>query len=519
MRNLFFLVGLFLSTTLFADQTFVNESAILEEVYYGVPISVEIIEHDVPTDYFLSVGSGTIWEQISGIGEWGDSRRYESWAPSFLASSLKLGIHTGLRNSGTFSTLPTDESDVTFDILGASATFEVLDEIWWDDVFYLGWNLDRTTVPDELILEYREASGTWTLLDTISTDYEGISIHNEIIDEDVEWRLTYIGNAYGYEIARTESEYLDYDFEIINQDYIESRVWGDNQIITIEYEKARLSEYTYVLVYLDDEVIDTLFQTDYSSTYMTENDFDGTIELDYVAENGDELATLEISSKNKYFEVSPLTDEEYTVNSNIPFHWSYSDDWDLVETYVKRNSSTTYTTINEDWELARQYNYAVLESDTTLTFMFIVTDGVTEIVREVGPVSIGEHCREDELLREIVILNEEIATLTEIIDSLENREPEYIMVTIIKDVPTGVEDELEIEVNKLTTLVTNGDYIYYPKSGVTHVYIISLTGQIVYEKSGTAIETDISTSELSSGVYILLGISEDNEYDTYKFIK
>jgi len=508
MRNLFFLVGLFLSTTLFADQTFVNESAILEEVYYGVPITLEIVEHDFPTDFYVSMGSGTIWEQVSSTYSWGDSRRYYASTPTILASSLKLGIHTGDRNSGTFSVLPTDESDATFTIQAASATFDDLDEIWWDDEFYLSWELDETTTPDRLILQYREMSSTWTTLDTISSSTKGVTLHNEFADEMTSFRLTYIGNAYGYTIGSTIADFLDPEFSVTNVDEIESVTWGDNQTITLKYEKERLSEYTYVLVMENGEAIDTIWVDDYESTYTTENNYNGSVTLYFVTEWGDTLDSVEIESRNKWFEVSPLTDEAYTVNSNIPFHWSYSDDYELVESYIAKNGSSTYATINADWELSRQYNYAVIEADTTLKFMFIVTDGVTEIVREVGPIIIQGHCRENELLVEIDRLND-------IIDSLENQEPTRILVTLFKDVPTGVDDEVETEINPLSELHVNQGYIYY-NNNASHMYIVNLTGQVVYERSGVEVERDIDVGDFSPGLYVLVAI-EDDEYTFLKF--
>lgn len=509
MKKLLVAILLMIAISAKADQTFVNESAILEEVYYGVPITVEIVEHDFPTDYYVSIGSGTYWEQVSSTFEWGDSRRFYAFTPTFFTSDVRLGIHIGDRNSGTFSTLPTDSSDAAFEVQGATATFTGLDGIWWDDIFYIEWKLDETKVPDRLILQYREDSSTWTTLDTINSNISGITLHNEVIDEDCFFRLTYIGDGYGYTLGSTFVEWVDYEFEITNKSEIESKVWGDNQTIVIEYEKDYFSEYTYILVMNNNEVIDTIYYNEYSTTYTTENNFEGTKILYFITEHGDTLDILGIESKNKWFEVSPLTDEEYTVNSNIPFHWSYSNDYELVESYVAKNSSSTYSQINADWELARQYNYAVLQADTTLKFLFIVTDGVTEITRELGPITIHGHCRESELLAEIDVLNG-------IIDSLENQEPIRILTTIYKDVPTGIETEEEVTINDLNNLVVNQGWIYY-NSNASHIFIVNLLGQVIYEKSGIEVEKDIDVSSYDQGLYVLIAI-EDDEVSYFKFI-
>ena len=88
MKKIFFWLTAFLisSSVMFADQTFVSESAILENVYYSVPVDVTVQESNSRTDFYVSVGRGTCWEQFSTEYDWGDFNPANTikWTPTEL---------------------------------------------------------------------------------------------------------------------------------------------------------------------------------------------------------------------------------------------------------------------------------------------------------------------------------------------------------------------------------------------------------------------------------------------------
>ena len=338
---------------MFADQTFVSESAILENVYYSVPVDVTVQESNSPTDFYVSVGSGTFWEQFSTEYDWGDFNPANTirWTPTELYNGVYLGIHTGVRNSGTFTAQPTDLSDVAIVVQTGSVTLTGPEEVWYDDIFYYSWVADRSTLPEELIFEYNSGSG-WVALDTLSIQtINGVTVHNEFAHTDYSVRLTYLGSAYGVTLSEWSSTFNPYSFEITNRDYIENTLFDDGEAITIEYAKERLSEYTHVTAKVDGRVIDIIEYNEVYTLFTTPLKADAVTIISFYDEEGIFITDITIESNHKFFEVSPLTDEEYSVNDVIPFVWSYSDHFDLVSTSVLRNSNTIgHEIINSDWE-------------------------------------------------------------------------------------------------------------------------------------------------------------------------
>ena len=509
MKN-FLLTIFLLSTTIgLSDQTFVNESAILEEVYYGVPIDIEIVSHDVPTDFYVSLSSGTTWQQISSTWSWfsgGNSGRTFTWTPTFLASSLELGIHTGLRNSGTFSTSPTDISDEVFDVQASSITFNELPNIWYKDVFYLAWESNKNELPEYLELQYKFTSGTWVTIDTISSKLNGISYSNDNIKEDVEFRLTYLGNERGYNLGSVSSTYLEQSLVITNKSDIESVIWGDNQNITIEFDTERVSEYTYLTLSDGNNTLRTISHLENSITYTTADDFTGLTSLYFLNEDGDILDSVNIESRNKYFEISPLTGDNYFIGETIPFVWSFSDDYDLVKVEININS-TSYTQYHNDWELVRNYNYSVRQGTEDISFRFTVNDGVTQIINEIGPIQIGNLCKAD-------FYRAKADSLQYVID---NFEPEYIFSLIIRDIATNIEIEDEITVNSIGYAQIINDQIVIDSDNITHLYIVNNLGEIVYSKEEIYVHSNISVDVLNNGLFIIVYL--ENNLDVPKYLK
>lgn len=532
MKKLFFtLITLLLSYSVaFADQTFISESAVLGDVYYSVPINVTIQESNDPTDFYVSVGSGTLWEQFTTEYDWGDFNPATTveWTPEELYDGVYLGIHAGVRNSGTFPVLPTDLSDVAITVQTGSITITGPEEVWYDDIFYYSWKLDESTLPDRLIFQYDSGSG-WETIDTLSIkEISEITLHNEFTHDDYRVRLTYLGDAYGYTLTEWESEFVPYSFEITNRDEIEETIYDDDEVVTIEYTKERLSEFTYVTARIDGVIVDSIGTNKFSTTITTPSkEEEATTVVEFYDEEGEFITDIEIYSEHKYFEISPLTDEEYSVDEVIPFYWSYSDHFELVSACVERNSSTICEVLNSDWELDRSYNYSVVESDTTLQFYFEVTDGYTTIKQTTRLVTVGGHCREAELQatigeleREITELRGTISILRAKVDSLEifisEIEPDYLFVTLIKDVPNDIEKEYTSKYSNLPTLQIIDGKADMTIDNLTHVYIVDTIGR-TYD----AIWDDryLYTDELQENSYFVVAIDATGDVYTFKFVK
>lgn len=529
MKKLFLMLFILLPISAFADQTFDQESGVLEEVYYNVPFEVTITEQNSPTDFYVSVGSGTTWEVVSSTYGWGDFNPATTVEITLdeLYSDVNLGIHTGARNSVTFSVLPTDLSDETFDVNTGSVSFSRgPSAVWYDDIFYYEWDADLSTLPKELLLQYDNGSG-WEDLEVIDiTKTNGITIHNEFSFDDYSVRLTYVD--LDYTLAEWSSTYNEYSFEIVNREEIEDKLWDDEDLVEIRYAKERLSEYTYVLAMVDGEVIDTIFYGEEFGTFITPSKVDTETTIEYYTEWGEYITDITIESEHKFFEVSPLTDEEYDVSETIPFTWSYSDHFELVTTAVLRNSNTMGSEVlNSDWELTRAYNYSVVEADSTLLFYFTVTDGHTTITRETRLVTVGGRCREaeleatiGELEREISDLRGTISILRAKVDSLEifisEIEPDYVFVTLIKDVPNGVEEEYTRTYSTLPTLQIIDGKADMAVDNLTHVYIVDTIGR-TYDAiwGGRYLYTD----ELQENAYFVVAIDAVGDVYTFKFVK
>lgn len=532
MKKMFFWLMTFLISisVMFADQTFISESAILENVYYSVPVDVTIQESNTPTDFYVSVGSGTFWQQFSTEFDWGDFNPATTvrWTPTELYNGVYLGIHTGVRNSGTFTELPTDLSDVAITVKTGSMTITGPEEVWYDDIFYYSWDAVKTTLPEELIFQYNAGSG-WITLDTIAIQTtNGITLHNEFAHSDYSVRFTYLGSAYGFTLAEWFSTFNNYSFEITNRNEIESTLYDDGEVVVIEYAKERLSEYTYVTAEVDGKVIDIIEYNENTTLFTTPLKKDASTVIYFYDEEGNYITDITINSNHKFFEVSPLTDEEYSVNDVIPFVWSYSDHFELVSTSVLRNSNTIgFEVINSDWKLTRAYNYAVIEADTTLIFRFTVSDGHTTIIRDTRMVTAVGHCKAGELQIIIDSLEIQLAESKKIIESLSTKvdslkiyiseiSPDIIYVTLIKDLPNRVEIEKEFLYSKTTTLTISNDVCDMGIYNLEYVYIIDTTGK-KYEAIWS--QSLLYTDTLISGAYFIIAIDSNGKIWTFKFIK
>lgn len=532
MKKMFLWLTAFLisMSVMFADQTFISESAILEDVYYGVPVNVTIVETNNPTDFYVSVGSGTFWEQFSKVYNWGDFNPSTTitWTPDQLYNGVYLGIHTGVRNSGTFTTTPTDLSDVSIVVQTGSMTITGPEEVWYDDMFHYSWIADISTLPNELILEYNAGLG-WVTLDTVSIkDNDGITIHNTFTKSDYSVRFTYLGSAYGVTLSEWSSTFNPYSFEITNRNVIENTLYDDDEVVVLEYTKQRLSEYTFVVAKINNVPIDTIQYNENSTSFTTPFKQDAITVISFYDEEDVFITDITIESNHKFFEVSYLTDEEYSVNDVIPFVWSYSKHFNLVSTSIHRNSNTIgYETLNSDWELARPYNYAVVEYDTTIIFKFIVTDVFTTIIKETRLIDIVGHCKEgelqviiDELEKELDSSKTLINSLITKVDSLEiyisEIEPDYVFVTLIKDDINSVEQRFNFTYSKTESVTIINDKIDLGVVNLEHVYVVDVTGK-QYDIQWD--QTFVYTANLMSGAYFIVAIDRLGEIWTFKFVK
>lgn len=522
------LLLVFTNSNLFSEQSFSQVSANTKNVYYGVATSMTIVETGTPTDFHISVGSGTIWNQISNTFGWGQDFSPSgtfSWTPDTVLTSVAFGLNTGERNSGTFSTLPTDTSDVNFDVLRSSITFSEMSEIWYDDIFYFEWDADYTTLPKNLVFQYREIpSGTWTTIDTFNITSGAITFHNEHIMSDVKFRFTYEGSEFGYPIGETETiTYVEPSLMITNKSEITNKVWDDDTSITMTLESERLSDYYNLSVYKVTQTglskIGEISKNDSTFIYQTAFEFTGNTTLQIKTPWGLMLDEVTFQVKHKYFELSPL-DVTYSVNDVVEFYWSYSDNFMLSKIEVERNSNTMYDVLNANWNLATgEYTYPIKDTDTSFTFKFTVADDYDTLIVYTNPVFITEHCKSDSLKK---IIEEQIAYIDSLETMIENYEPEYIyyLVSIIKDIPNSVEFDDTTGVTDIEQLTVVDGRVELSAGIITHLYVADVNGNIMYENINMAwYEGFINVSNYSTGVYFIVAFDEsDLKPMYYKFI-
>jgi len=506
---------LVIATNVNAEQTFEQQTANKSEYFYDVEYQLEVIETNTPTDFYISeldVASNT-WTKISNTFGWGNSNTISvEYIPDRLISNGKLGIHTGNRNSGTFSILPTDVTDVDINVIYASGTFNNIDTIWYDDIFYLTWDIDISTVPSRLELQYKLASGTWTGLGDVDVASKTIAVHNEFAMQDVKFRLAYDG--INYAIAKTQNAtFVNAELYVINKNEVELSTYKDGQKVQLLINSNRISEYTHIVVYKDGVEYGIIPYNQSVYEYTTSIGIDETILLEFYTEWGYKLNEVTIKSQYKWFEVGPIG-SIYKVTDVIEFAWAYSTNFRYVYVYVQRNSSETFTKINTNWQLQTNYKYTVNPMDSTLKFKFVTDDVYTELNVETGLVTIIDECKEDSLYKVI----DDMAI---VIDSLKSVKPDTvnILVTLIKDIPLSVEieDKNNIQDISVYSSISNGIITIDNPRTVSHLYIANYIGQVVYEVSGNSVQPTIDISGYNSGMYFMIIIEFDGTTSVYKF--
>jgi len=508
---------LILNNSLTADQTFEQETANKKTYYYGVTYQLEMVETGTPTDFYVSeldIQSDT-WTPISSTFGWGnfDPSIIVEYTPTSTFTNGYLGIHTGTRNSGTFSVVPTDVTDVSVEVIYSTATFTEIESIWYNDVFNLYWTSNTSTLPKKVNLEYKTLSSTsWTVLGDIDVHNGTIGVHNEFAKEDVKFRLAYIG--VDYSIAETDYiAFLYPSMTITNKQEVESYVFKDGDAITINFETERVTEYMDIDVYVNGALVSKIPFDSKSYTYTSQLNTDEIVSIEFYTEMGF-LGDVVIISEDKWFEVGPVG-SEYKVMDKIDITWSYSKHFKYVDTYIKINSETEYTKLNNKWTITSPYSYVVKDKDSTLQFKFVTTDEYTTLIEETDLVYIIEDCKQDSLELLVKELNLKI-------DSLSNVEPTIIeiLTVLIKDIPLDVEDESDYYVDGIEIINITDDNLYLDNSKIySHVYISNYTGNVVYNESGTGITDNIDISNMSSGVYFLITIDFNGFVKVFKFTK
>lgn len=524
MKRILIAILILLNTSfLFSDQTFESISATPNNIFYGVPVQIKIVEHNLPTDFYISIGNGSTWTQLSNTFGWGNEFSPSgtfNWTPDSIYNNVHFGIHTGNRNSETFTSLPTDFSDNTFTINRSSITFNPIDSIWLNDVFYISWNSNESELPENILLEYKlNSSNSWTEIGNIKKSDNSINFSNYNINEDVTFRLTYYGSEYGYELGSVSSTFYPSILNIVNQQEIENNIWGDNQEIEINLEKINISEYNFIKVYIDNILIDSIEYNRNSLTYTTSKNKDEHKILEFYDKSGNLLNALNIYSENKYFEISPLNNANYKQYEIVEFNWSYSNHFDKVKVELIRNSSTISEILHYNWNLTDKYNYRIQENDTNLTFKFFVDDNITFYDKDVSDIKIVDHCKENELYYIIDSLLIDISKLNGLVDSLSNIENDTIIISIIKDIPLNVEDEKLYSLKEMENLQVINNTIQIPNDNISHIMIYNILGQIVLEQSGIEINNPINIENLDSGIFVLYLFDFSNNVHIYRFLK
>jgi hypothetical protein len=142
-------------------------------------------------------------------------------------------------------------------------------------------------------------------------------------------------------------------------------------------------------------------------------------------------------------------------------------------------------------------------------------------------VTIVGHCREsafqliiDSLENELSKAGGIIDSLSTVVDSLEtvisNIEPDYILVTLIKDVPNNVEIEKEFLYSNIETLTIINNQGDMGVTGLSYVYIVDTTGK---QLDAIWARNFLYTDNLNSGAYFVIAIDENDKIWTFKFIK
>lgn len=504
-----------------AEQTLTQISASENSIYYGVPLELTVVEHGTPTDYYVSVLNSGTWTSISNTFGWGESSPFKiiSWTPSELLTSAKFGIHTGSRNSGTFTSLPTDESDFSFDVQTSSMTLTLIeDNIWFEDLFNFTYTGNLSTLPSRIRFQYKESSSlTWTTLDTLNTSGAGIALFNNIISEDVNFRLTYLGTESEFTLAETGNiTFLSPSMTITNKEELENSIFDDVQNYTVYFETERISEYTKIIVKVASEQGDlgtyTLEHNVTSISLWTPETITSSTTLTFETSYGAFLGEVIINSKNKIFELRPINNI-YQIGSTIEFDWTVTNSFDYTRVEVIKNSGTFSTILNQTWDLNKKYSYEVLKSDTTLQFTFVVDDGVTQLTRTTEKIKIENFCRDEDLLTKIEELNSTIDSLELVIWELETAPEDTIYVVLIKDPSLDVEDEYIVDLKVTETLPVIGGRISLPVFS-EYVYFVDVTGSVVSQYN---MIQEVPVSHLSAGLYILSSVNS-HEVRFYKFI-
>lgn len=519
-----------MTSTLFSEQTFNQVSAAPDSIYYGVPVNFTIVETGTPTDFYLTIGTSLQRDTISKIFGWGEftpSKKF-TWTPDSIYTNVRAGIHTSPRNLNSFSIYPTDSTDFEFTVQRADGTISLKeDSIWFNDNFLIEWQVDLNTVPTNMILQYRESGSNWVTLDTVMSNLGSINIVNNFITKNVKFRLTYLGSEFGYSIAKTNwIQFKDPSLTITNRTDLELPViWKDSDTISVNFTTNLISEYSKILVDVFENGI--LVRTDelpWNSTsykYITPLDKGTITDLNFKTNWNYPLTSIQLNTDNKYFEVNPVN-IEYHVNDIITFNWSASLHFETVKVEVFKNKSTTSLVLNKFWDITKPFDYIITPEDTTLQFKFTVKDKYSELVENSHKINIVGFCRDVELQKDIDSLNVIISqlnidkdSLIVKIETLENTPTDTVIVVLIKDVSTNVEEKYTVNLKTLKTIDIENNYLEL-EDVASNIYVVNSIGTIIQSENWT--NKLFLDNSISSGSYILVYIINGKTY-IYKFIK
>lgn len=575
MKKLLLLITLLLFVTpvLKSNQTFTTDTKTKTDYYYHVPVQLEITETGTPTDFIVgySCDNGVTRTLITPEPiKWGTFNPTGKilWIPDEITTgnSCGIGIVWGERGqtledydiehvvqaddlSSLFSISP---GVISFNQSSTSDSLERLGKV------NLSFNYEESTLPDKLMIQYKlEGTNTWIDLKEIqidrTKDFMTYTFLNDMFYDPsirVKFRITYIedGSGYGYNLTSTNWKSIKYNKLVIaNRQSLESTLFNSHEPILINFnEKVNfIDEHNVIQVYgdyLDNVNLNTyngLVQyNEMSHSFIPQDHYTGKVKLSFVTGWYDTLTTVTVEVQDKYLTLSPLS-SKYEVNNPVVINWSNSSNFDGKQLIilVSNDGGTSYNVLTSGWNVDKGPFIAYFSTPQTVQFILKISDDWTTIqTPPSSPVIIGEVCKEDSLQTVIEGLNEDIDNLlsditgyNHIIDSLtniiDNYEPEYVMVTLVKDLPTDVTFSTNINVQQLQTLITIDGVVTLNDElfdGKNWIYITNLSGQVVFENQNYMKNTgtlNINVGSYISSLYIVYIISEDNQIKSFKFVK
>ena len=518
------LTVLFTLSVVKSDQSFPSSTASIDSVWYGHPVDIGVLSTDSPTDFFISIGSGSDWTRISDTLKWGDffPSGVFTWIPDSGYTNVRLGIHTAPRGTDNFSISPTDSSDVNLSVQLANLEMVVnrdSNEIWADDLFDVVWSIPTgTNLPDLLELQMRLQGRSWESLDTINPiSNRAYWISTDTIRSNVRFRLRYLGKERDHNIVTSRwSTFMPVDIDILNISSIENSDWNSGDTVNIEYTTRYLSDLSSIRVErirgIDTLDIGTITGVSGTFEYVIDNGYEGITDILFYNSDGDLLYSAEVNSRNKYLELVDL-DDSYTENDIVDIQWNASPG--MGSLFITVETSRGLDTLSSFWPVNRiPYTYTVKKDDEYLIFSISSQDGFTELTTTSDSIPVVLECQEDrffELWQESL---SEIQILGGVIDSLSNITPDTITYVMIIDPPTSVRDEFEVDTDRISTLTDQGGVINFYLFA-DHIAIYDYLGRMLHKEYDT---TDIGTGMLNPGQYILIAVVGE-DYFIHKFVK